>query len=349
MLDRAPSHTLEAADTAFVRLNDVSKRFVGRISSVERALARLGFDYRDQVVRAVTDVSLAIEKGKVLGLVGESGCGKSTLGRIAAGLLTPSAGSVSMGGERIDRMGTRCDTRTLLKAQMVFQDPMASLNPRQKVVDIITEAPLAHGLIRGADRLAFAAERLEEVGLAADALYRLPHQFSGGQRQRIGIARALSVSPDFLVCDEPVAALDVSIQAQIINLLMSLQERRQLTILFISHDLGVVKHLCDRIAVMYLGEIVEQADAAALFASPSHPYTQALLNEMPSVKAGRRLYQPVEGEIPSPLDPPPGCHFHPRCRAAMARCSSEAPPFFALPDGRRARCWLAEPAPSPGA
>jgi len=343
MLDRPNPDPLTAAtDTRYVRIEGVSKRFISRMSAVEAALARLGMNYRDIVVHAVSNVSLGIEKGKVLGLVGESGCGKSTLGRLAAGLLAPTEGAVFMGGERIDRKGTTSDIRTLLKAQMVFQNPMASLNPRQKVLDIITEAPLAHGLIRPAERLDFAAERLLEVGLGTEALFRLPHQFSGGQRQRIGIARALSVSPDFLVCDEPVAALDVSIQAQIINLLMTLQEQRGLTILFISHDLGVVRHLCDRIAVMYLGQIVEEAEAARLFASPEHPYTEALLNEMPSVKAGRRTYQPVEGEIPSPIAPPPGCHFHPRCRSAMPRCASEAPPLFALAGDARSRCWLSE-------
>ncbi|GAB5374357.1 MAG: ABC transporter ATP-binding protein [Acuticoccus sp.] len=342
MLERAPMNDRATAETDYVRLDGVSKRFVSRMSAVEAGLARLGMNYHDTVVHAVSDVTLSVPRATVLGLVGESGCGKSTLGRIAAGLLAPSAGAVHMAGARIDRHGTTCDTRTLLKAQMVFQNPMASLNPRQKVSDIITEGPLAHGLIRGRERCDFAAERLAEVGLSVDAMDRLPHQFSGGQRQRIGIARALSVSPDFLVCDEPVAALDVSIQAQIINLLIALQESRGLTILFISHDLGVVKHLCDRIAVMYLGKIVEEADAAELFAEPAHPYTQALLNEMPSVKSGRRAYQPVEGEIPSPLNPPSGCHFHPRCPSVSARCRAEVPPLFARPGNATSRCWLCE-------
>ena len=230
----------------------------------------------------------------------------------------------------------------MLRIQMVFQNPMASLNPRQKVIDIVTEGPLRHGLIHGAEKQAFAARLLTEVGLSADALPRLPHQFSGGQRQRIGIARALSVEPDFLICDEPVAALDVSIQAQIINLLLDLQRRRRLTILFISHDLGVVRHLCDEVAVMYLGRVVERAPTERIFAAPAHPYTQALLAEMPSIKAGRRRYDPIRGEIPSPIDPPPGCQFHPRCPHAMEHCGREDPPSFRITEDHLSRCWLSE-------
>jgi len=224
--------------------------------------------------------------------------------------------------------------------QMVFQNPMASLNPRQKVVDIVTEAAVYHGLIRRRDRQDFAAELLREVGLPPDVLNRLPHQFSGGQRQRIGIARALSVSPEFLICDEPVAALDVLIQAQIINLLLELKERRKLTLLFISHDLGVVRHICDEVVVMYLGRIVERASTADLFARPAHPYTQALFREIPRIGSGRRSYEPISGEIPSPLSPPTGCHFHPRCPCAIEKCSLEKPPLVPVGDGRSARCWL---------
>ncbi|MCL4152483.1 UNVERIFIED_CONTAM: hypothetical protein GTU68_022397 [Idotea baltica] len=296
-------------------------------------------NYSETVVRAVADVSLDIPIGSVLGLVGESGCGKSTLGRIAAGLLPATDGKVQLDGNRIDRGNTDCDLQTLLRVQMVFQNPMASLNPRQRVLDIITEGPLYHGFLKPSDKRSFAAALLEEVGLTSDALTRLPHQFSGGQRQRIGIARALSMSPDFLICDEPVAALDVSIQAQIINLLMELQVRRNLTILFISHDLGVVRHLCDEVAVMYLGRIVERGKTQTIFDNPSHPYTEALLKEMPSVKSGNRVYEPVKGEIPSPIDPPPGCHFHPRCRYAMEKCHIEAPPQFKVASRHLSSCW----------
>lgn len=326
-------------DAHFVRIDHVKRDFVSPMSVVEASLARLGMNYSETVVKAVADVSLDISIGSVLGLVGESGCGKSTLGRIAAGLLSATDGKVQLDGNRIDSGKTDCDLKTLLRVQMVFQNPMASLNPRQRVLDIVTEGPLYHGFLNPSDKHRFAAELLEEVGLSSDALTRLPHQFSGGQRQRIGIARALSMSPDFLICDEPVAALDVSIQAQIINLLMELQAKRNLTILFISHDLSVVRHLCDEVAVMYLGRIVEHGKTQTIFDNPVHPYTEALLKEMPSVKSGNRIYEPVKGEIPSPIDPPPGCHFHPRCPFAMEKCREEAPPHFIVAKRHVSSCW----------
>ncbi|HEV7372194.1 ABC transporter ATP-binding protein [Arenibaculum sp.] len=337
-----------AEPAPFVELRSVTKRFERRMTAIERMLTRFGAGYRDEIVQAVTDVSLSIPRGSVMGLVGESGCGKSTLGRIAAGLLAPSQGAVSADGMRIagrpaEAAGRPASRRELLRVQMVFQNPMASLNPRQRIVDIVTEGPIYHGLIDAADRDAFAAQLLEEVGLDRDAMQRLPHQFSGGQRQRVGIARALSVSPDFLICDEPVAALDVSIQAQIINLLLDLRERRGLTVLFISHDLGVVRHLCDRVAVMYLGRVVEEATAADLFASPAHPYTWALLDEIPSLHSGRRAYAPISGELPSPLAPPPGCHFHPRCPDALEVCRTRPPAAGTLGEGHRVSCHLAGP------
>ncbi|MEM6762166.1 MAG: ABC transporter ATP-binding protein [Pseudomonadota bacterium] len=324
----------------FISMVGLGRDFVSRMTAVEALLARVGFDYRHQVVQAVDRIDLAIGRGQVLGLVGESGCGKSTVGRLAAGLIAPSRGCVMLDGRRIDLGGTELTRREMLRVQMVFQNPMASLNPRQTVMDIVTEGPLRHGMIRPRDRAGFAAALLDEIGLSADALPRLPHQFSGGQRQRIGIARALSVEPDFLICDEPVAALDVSIQAQIINLLLDLQERRGLTMLFISHDLSVVRHLCDEVAVMYLGRVVERAPTASLFASPAHPYTVALLNEMPDLSAGRRRYQGIEGEIPSPLAPPSGCHFHPRCPKALKQCQEVAPPWFHIGRDHPARCFL---------
>lgn len=253
--------------------------------------------------------------------------------------MAPSSGSVYFDGARIDAGGTTLSARQLLRVQMVFQNPMASLNPRQRVVDIVSEAAVYHGLIDRKDRVEFAAGLLDEVGLPREALFRLPHQFSGGQRQRIGIARALSVSPDFLICDEPIAALDVSIQAQILNLLFDLRKKRGLTMLFISHDLGVVHYLCDTVGVMYLGRIVETAPTAELFRRPQHPYTQALLAQIPSRSTGRRDYQPIVGEMPSPLAPPKGCHFNPRCPSVMAICREEAPPETTT-GTHGSRCWL---------
>lgn len=325
--------------TSHISIRGTSRDFIRKMTPVEAVLARFGANYSDQIVRAVDDVSLEIGRGRILGLVGESGCGKSTLGRVVAGLIPPSSGEVRVDDRRFDLAGLEVGRREQLKVQMVFQNPMASLNPRQRVIDIVTEAPLYHGLIKPSEKDARARALLEEVGLSVDALSRLPHQFSGGQRQRIGIARALSTEPEFLICDEPVAALDVSIQAQIINLLLELQARRSLTILFISHDLGVVRHLCDDVAVMYLGRIVETAPVSELFSDPRHPYTRALLAEMPDLSSGRRLYSAIKGEIPSPFDPPPGCHFHPRCPEAMDVCGLEAPIERKL-GARRITCHL---------
>lgn len=322
-----------------VRVEGVTKRFVRPMGMVASALAHLGGPNRDEVVTAVDGVTLSIPRGSAYGLVGESGCGKSTLGRIVAGLLPPTSGEVHFDDERIDAGVVGRSPSRLLRIQMVFQNPMASLNPRQRVVDLVSEAAVYHGLVAPGDRVEFAAGLLDEVGLPRDALFRLPHQFSGGQRQRIGIARALSVSPDFLVCDEPIAALDVSIQAQILNLLSDLRKNRGLTMLFISHDLGVVHYMCDAAGVMYLGRIVESAPTSELFQQPRHPYTQALLAQIPSMAAGRRHYQPIVGEIPSPLSPPQGCHFHPRCPKAMDICRKQAPSETVVAE-HRSRCWL---------
>ncbi len=272
--------------------------------------------------------------GEVVGLVGESGCGKSTLGRIVAGILAPSAGSILFRGDDVADMPSDAAHNVALKVQMIFQDPFASLNPRMRVRDIIGEAPRVHGLVKGDEVDDWVDDIMQRVGLDPSFRRRYPHQFSGGQRQRLGIARALAVKPDFIVCDEAVAALDVSIQAQILNLFMELRQELGLTYLFISHDLGVVEHLSDRVAIMYLGRIVELAPTEELFAEPSHPYTQALLSEVPRLDMRRRRFEPVKGEIPSPLDPPPGCHFHPRCPFAMERCESEQPLLKEIAPGR---------------
>ncbi|MFN3169569.1 MAG: ABC transporter ATP-binding protein [Hyphomicrobiales bacterium] len=326
-----------------VSVRTVSRDFVKAMTPIEAMLARMGADYKDQVVRALSDVSFDIQRGQIMGLVGESGCGKSTLGRVVARLIQPTHGEVFVDDERFDLGQRHVDRRKQLRVQMVFQNPMASLNPRQRVLDIVTEAPVYHGLCAPTDKHDLARSLMQEVGLSEDSLSRLPHQFSGGQRQRIGIARALSTQPDFLICDEPVAALDVSIQAQVINLLLDLKERRNLTILFISHDLGLVRHLCDQVAVMYLGRIVELASANTIFANPKHPYTQALFAQMAKISSGRQQFQPIVGEIPSPLNVPSGCAFHPRCPIAQDECRVVLPELRAMGDQHQAACHLASP------
>ncbi len=312
-------------------LENLTKRFSKKLDAIERLARVLGATVSEHTVHAVDRVSFSVARGEVVGLVGESGCGKSTVGRLACGLLEPSEGSVRYKG--VAPAGMQ-------RPQMIFQDPFASLNPRMRVEEIIGEAPVVHGLISKLEIKDYVGEMLQRVGLDPSYRRRYPHQFSGGQRARIGIARALAVKPEFLVCDEAVAALDVSIQAQVLNLFMDLREKLGLTYLFISHDLGVVRHLAQRVVVMYLGRVVEIAPAAELFAAPNHPYTQALLAEVPRLERKRREFAPIKGEIPSPLSPPPGCHFHPRCPHAMERCAREVPALREIAPGRTSACHL---------
>jgi peptide/nickel transport system ATP-binding protein len=323
-------------------LRGITKRFTQKVDLAGKIANALGAKVRETVVQAVSDVDLDIREGEVVGLVGESGCGKSTLGRIVAGIQPQSAGTMEWRGKDVAAMNGGERKAWQLAVQMIFQDPYASLNPRLRVSEIVGEAPRVHGLIERGTQGAYVAQMLDQVGLDGAYATRYPHQFSGGQRQRIGIARALAVKPSFIVCDEAVAALDVSIQAQVLNLFMELRQRLGLTYLFISHNLAVVEHLSDRVAIMYLGRLVEVAPAEELFAHPNHPYTQALLAEVPTLDATRRTYKPIAGELPSPLDPPPGCAFHPRCPHAFARCKVERPALKDVAGGHIAACHLNE-------
>ena len=330
--------------TPIIELRGVSKRFgptYDAAARMARGLARrLGAPEKNDVVRAVDCVDLTVMRGEVVGLVGESGCGKSTLGRMVAGIMPPSDGQVLFRGEDIATLRPDRAKQAKLKVQMIFQDPYASLNPRLRVADIVGEAPLMHGMVSRGGFDDYVDGQLRRAGLDPAFKRRYPHQFSGGQRQRIGIARALAVQPEFLVCDEAVAALDVSIQAQILNLFMDLRRELDLTYLFISHDLGVVEHLSDRVLIMYLGRIVESAPTEQVFARPNHPYTQALLAEVPRIEARRHRFTSIKGEIPSALTPPSGCHFHPRCPHAMPRCAEEAPPLREIASGHKSACHL---------
>ena len=302
-------------------LFDVSAPLLNRI--IERQPKR--------ILRAVDGVSFEVQRGTTLSLVGESGCGKSTMARLLVGLHQPSAGSVTFPGR-----GGRP------RVQMIFQDPYASLNPRWRVLDIIAE-PIRTLKLRSSETAAKArvGELLTLVGLSPRDGEKYPHEFSGGQRQRISIARALATEAEFLVCDEPTSALDVSVQAQILNLMRKLQKELGLTYVFISHNLSVVRHMSERIAVMYLGRIVEEGAADEIFADPKHPYTRLLIDTIPDLESPNRDRQPMGGEVPSPIDPPPGCAFNPRCPLAMQRCREKRPELSLLSDGRRVACFAA--------
>jgi peptide/nickel transport system ATP-binding protein len=323
-----------------VELRGVSKRFVKSLDVAAKIGNALGAHAREEVVHAVDRVDLNVGQNEVVGLVGESGCGKSTLGRLAVGLLPLSAGERLWRGAPLGRQNPAAARRQQLKMQMIFQDPYASLNPRMRVLDIVGEAPVAHHVIGPKQQTEYVGLMLNRVGLDPTLMRRYPHQFSGGQRARIGIARALAVKPEFLVCDESVAALDVSIQAQVLNLFIELRTALNLTYLFISHDLGVVRFISDSVVVMYLGRVVESSPSSELFAHPNHPYTQALLAEVGKVEPKKRTFVPIKGEIPSPLDPPSGCHFHPRCPYVMDKCRASAPPLVEIAPGHKSACYL---------
>ena len=326
--------------SALLQISGVSKRFTRRANLGERIVHALGGPDATRTVHALTDVSLSVAKGEVLGIVGESGCGKSTLGRIVSGIYMPSAGQVTLDGKPIARARGGTAEKLTTRVQMIHQDPFASLNPRIKVGETLSEGPRHHRIVPRGEVDAMVRDLLGRVGLEPSYAGRLPHQFSGGQRQRIAIARALAMRPDLLVLDEAVASLDVSIQAQVLNLFLDLRQQLGLTALFISHDLGVVRHVSDRVAIMYLGRVVELAAAERIYAAPRHPYTQALFTSIPTLGTGRRQFHPIKGEIPSPLDPPPGCAFHPRCPQAGPRCRIEVPKLAATAAGHEAACHL---------
>ncbi len=328
---------------ALIQLEAVSKRFVKPLDLAGKIANMMGANNRSITVHAVDRVTFDLEEGEIVGLVGESGCGKSTVGRLVAGIHEPSDGRVLWHGADVASLPSEAQKAYTLGVQMIFQDPMASLNPRMRAGDIIGEAPVVHGLVARADRDDAVAAALARVGLDSSYARRYPHQFSGGQRARIGIARALAVNPKVLVCDESVAALDVSIQAQVLNLFMDLRESLDLTYLFISHDLGVVRHIASRVVIMYLGRIVETASTQALFESPAHPYTRALLDNVPRLDARNRRFTPIHGEIPSPINPPAGCHFHPRCPLAGPRCAAEAPVLAQAAHGGTVACHIGTP------
>ncbi len=291
-------------------------------------------------VKAVDDVSLVVRKGETLGLVGESGCGKSTLGRTLIRLYEPTGGEITFDGQDFLNLKGEDLRKKRKNMQMIFQDPYASLDPRMTVGQIIRQPMDIHGVGTAAERTQRVLELIELVGLRKAHVNRYPHEFSGGQRQRISIARAIALNPELIICDEPVSALDVSIQAQILNLLKDLQEKLNLTYVFISHDLSVIEHTCDRIAVMYLGKIVEIASRDELFKNPQHPYTQALIGAIPRVGHGKKkMKKSLSGEVPSPINPPSGCSFHPRCPYKMDICASQVPTLEGSASHQKA-CWL---------
>ena len=317
-----------------IQVNNLKKYFPVRGGLLQKTVAW---------VQAVDDVSFTIKEGETLGMVGESGCGKTTVGRTMLRLIEPSGGSVKFGDTDVFKLHGKELKDLRRKMQIIFQDPYSSLDPRMPIGESVMEGLKIHGIGTQRERFELVIETLRKVGLEDYHARRYPHEFSGGQRQRIGIARALALNPDFIVCDEPVSALDVSIQSQVLNILKDLQQNLNLTYLFIAHNLSVVEHISDRVAVMYLGKMVELADRVELFRNPMHPYTQALMSAIPvadpKVKRTRMI---LKGDVPSPLNPPKGCRFHPRCPIAVDICSQEEPKFLEKRPGHFVACWRAE-------
>jgi len=298
-------------------------------------------------IRAVAGASIAVDRGRIVGLVGESGCGKSTLARAAVGMVAPAAGAVRFEGHTVRPLGRGMRARDLVRLQLVFQNPFSSLNPRRRIGEQIGEALFVLGVGRRSERSRRVAELLEQVGLPAAAAGRYPHEFSGGQRQRVAIARALAAEPAVIVLDEPLASLDASAQAQIANLLSTLARELELGLLLISHDLAIVRHVADTVAVMYLGRIVETAPTSALWETPLHPYTEALIGAVPRADGAGTLPTALPGEVPVPSRPPAGCRFHPRCPYALARSRAEEPTLVEVAPGREVACWLHLPGEPP--
>ncbi|MDZ5811164.1 oligopeptide/dipeptide ABC transporter ATP-binding protein [Halorubrum sp. AD140] len=330
---------VDAGADPLLSVEGLKKYYADDQSVLDRLLGE-----ESESVKAVDGVSFEVAEGETLGIVGESGCGKSTTGETVLRLREATEGWITFDGADVLAMDDAELTAFRRRAQIVFQDPFSSLDPRMTAGDIITEGLRIHDVADRAERRETARDLLERVGLSADQIDRYPHEFSGGQRQRIGIARALAVDPEFIVLDEPVSALDVSVQAQILNLLDDLQEEFGLTYLFIAHNLGVVRHICDRVAVMYLGEIVEVGPVEEIFANPAHPYTRALLSSVPRVTTEGREgeFATLRGDVPSPRNPPAGCRFHTRCPEARTACRESAPPAYDVGDGRSAACFRAD-------